>query len=327
MPASAGETAHAAACTLVNTYTYACTHTLYIHELPFSEPSAEHDMPGRYNDTGRQRHLQNKSIKEVWPDIKVATTVEHPRWSRTDYPEDIIIFQSPKTQKFERHINNYVFIMNSFAWFSWRQMSYLTKRMTSLEHVSVARMRRDDLGDHRGENASNTVIHCNKTKQQSDWLTGSHLQTGNTGWDVEVLLSAQVSLSEELRWVRDSDRPSAGDVPRHCITSFKCYIILLQTDTHTHWLTHTNTQTHMPTAKLDLPWMSFLKMFLLRRFPSLLVVLDCDAYDPYDPALCVCLISANITVIHEDIMYCLSFYCFLPPCFTHTQQRMHTFSL
>lgn len=55
--------------------------------------------------------------------------------------------------------------------------------------------------------------------------------------------------------------PSAADVPGHCITSFKCYIILLQQDTHTFIYTHlldSHTQTHEPEVKVGLPRMSLL---------------------------------------------------------------------
>lgn len=61
---------------------------------------------------------------------------------------------------------------------------------------------------------------------------------------------------------------SAADVPRNCITSFTCYIILLQSDTHSAC---SHMQTHMPGVKLGPPWMFFSQTLLLQQFPRLLL--------------------------------------------------------
>lgn len=55
-----------------------------------------------------------------------------------------------------------------------------------------------------------------------------------------VWLAVAERVQPELRWVRGGFLPSAADALRHCITSFKCYIMLSQ---HTHTrLTRTDTQ-------------------------------------------------------------------------------------
>ena len=77
MPASADETAHAAA-TSVNmhvhtphTHTHIHTHTHFIHRTGSSLFClSEHNNPARHNDATRQQHLQSESIKRMWQEVK-----------------------------------------------------------------------------------------------------------------------------------------------------------------------------------------------------------------------------------------------------------------
>lgn len=68
MPASADETAHAAA-TSVNIHTtHTHTHTLYIIQAaPFS---VRVNNPARHNDATRPQHLRSESIKRMWQEVK-----------------------------------------------------------------------------------------------------------------------------------------------------------------------------------------------------------------------------------------------------------------
>lgn len=123
--------------------------------------------------------------------------------------------------------------------------------------------------------------------------------------------------------------PSAADVPGHCITSF---IMLHNTlpEPHTHTRAHSpdsHTQAHMPEAKLGLPWMSPLQMFLLHQFLGLLqsmclpqIRLNVFAYDC---ALCVYLLSVfstNMAGLEKETVPFL-FLCSSLPCFTQVNNN------
>lgn len=174
----------------------------------------------------------------------------------------------------------YLIHYTSLSWLFWRQRGYLTTFTTSLAHrfqpsptllrtKSVAHMRWADLGDHcQGIKWIKCFNPRRQDKQKKSWLTdwraavSKHETQTEISRDNVVALCAQVSLSEELRWVREVDLPSAADVPGHRITSFICYIIPLHNDTHTH----TNTLTRQ--TCLGRNWVyhgcPLLQMFLLR---------------------------------------------------------------
>ena len=162
------------------------------------------------------------------------------------------------------------------------QTSYLITFMMSLDHSNQRRhINCGDLGDHCQE--IQWIKYFNPLLQErgkkNPWLKDRQpsLSWAELSWaEWDRPWSHKSLRSARLRSSGESGvglLPSAADVPRQCITSFICYIILLQHDTHTHTrLTHT----HMPEAKLGLPRMSpFCKCFCSVSFPgsySLLVV-------------------------------------------------------
>lgn len=139
------------------------------------------------------------------------------------------------------------------------------------------------------------AVSKHETLAGRDWLRC----WGSTRHSAQLVWKAQVS----QRWIL----PSAADVPGHRITSFICYIIILQNDTHTHTHIYSQTQTHMLKAKLGLPWMPLLQMFLLCQFPVLLqsmFITPCVILDRVCIWLCIMcnllsVFSANITAIQN----------------------------
>lgn len=129
------------------------------------------------------------------------------------------------------------------------------------------------------------------------------------GWDGEVALATQVSLSEELRWVRGGFAISCW-----CARALHYIIHMLHNtlaERHTH-LPDSHTQTHMPGAKLGLPWMSLLQMFLLRQFPRLLQSMCCFRS---------CIMCLHM-IVHD---VCICYLCFLQtlqPYSTRRKQRI-----
>lgn len=82
---------------------------------------------------------------------------------------------------------------------------------------------------------------------------------------------------------------------------------LAERHTHTHTHIYSQTQTHMLKAKLGLPWMPLLQMFLLCQFPVLLqsmFITPCVILDRVCIWLCIMcnllfVFSANITAIQN----------------------------
>lgn len=126
----------------------------------------------------------------------------------------------------------------------------MKKSPASLWIKSVAQIRWADLGDHR---QGIKWIKCfnplqqEKKKNLIDWLAviSKHEPLGCEGLTEMVRLHSLRSMSLQSSGESATDLLSAADVPGHRITSFICYIILLQNDAHllTHADTHARSKT------------------------------------------------------------------------------------
>lgn len=166
-------------------------------------------------------------------------------------------------------------------------------------------MRWADLGDHR---QGIKWIKCfnppqqerKKKKKNLDWLTESHLQSLSCGlpgdwlrWQARTQSSGQLVWRAQVsqRWIL----PSAADVLRHRITSFTCYIILLQYDTDPHTHTHTLTRlTHADThargeagSTTDVPFANVSAPPVSQPPPAYVLFYSGHNVFAYDCAFCV----------------------------------------
>ena len=154
---------------------------------------------------------------------------------------------------------------------------------TSLRTKSVAHMRWADLGDHH---QGIKWIKCFNPPQQErkgkkkSWLTDRKSSPNTKLWSAWRLAEVASSYPEPGSACLESSGESEVDfaiscwrarTPHYIIHMLHNTLAVRHRPTHTHTLTRlTHTQTHMPEAKLGLPRMSLLQMFLLHQFPSLL---------------------------------------------------------